>query len=324
MKTDDQEQDRFSYYIRSVNDIVVIDFIGDLDMYTIPLAHELLDTLIANKKFQIVFNLAQLKYIDSSGLGFFSGAHKNLTRHKGNIKLANLSSYVQRIFSVIHLDYFIDIYDSVQEALADFEQAVDKAIKNYTRIIEENPTYADAHFHLGCALINKERYEEAVEELKTAISINDKYVDAYNKLGSVYKIRNMHEEAVRWFKKALEIQSDSREALANLGMLYGDMNLMEEAIENYRKAISVHPEYADYHFELGKLLKAKKELEAAVGEFEEAIKLNPLYIAPRLELADSYALGGRKDKARNELKKVLDMALDEETKLKVQKMMDRI
>ncbi|MDD3376805.1 MAG: Anti-sigma-B factor antagonist [bacterium ADurb.Bin157] len=99
---------------------IVLSLIGDLDMWTLPTAKEQVQSLIEEKKVNLVLDLERTNYIDSSGLGFFIGTLKNLRDAGGNLVLINLNSYIYGIFTLIQLQHIIKTYDSLEEASKDF------------------------------------------------------------------------------------------------------------------------------------------------------------------------------------------------------------
>lgn len=101
-------------------DFVVLSLIGDLDMWTLPLAKDRINGLIQEKKVKMVLDLEKMNYIDSSGLGFFIGTLKKLRDSEGDLILINLNAYISGIFKLIQLQHIIKTYDSLEEAKKHF------------------------------------------------------------------------------------------------------------------------------------------------------------------------------------------------------------
>lgn len=99
---------------------VVLSLIGDLDMWTLPLAKERVSGLVQEKKVKLVLDLERMNYIDSSGLGFFIGTLKKLRDAGGDLVLINLNAYIYGIFKLIQLQHIIKTYDSLDEAAKHF------------------------------------------------------------------------------------------------------------------------------------------------------------------------------------------------------------
>jgi anti-anti-sigma factor len=53
---------------------------------------------------EVVLDLSQMPFIDSSGLGVFVGLRTHCRKHKTELKLANTQPNVVRIFTLMRLD----------------------------------------------------------------------------------------------------------------------------------------------------------------------------------------------------------------------------
>lgn len=116
--------------------ITVLHFSGDLDVKTLPKARSAVDELViepARKTAKgkakakapagpvnIIIDLDDVEYIDSSGLGFLIGTLKKLKERKGNLKLANLNAYMMGIFKLINMHYILEIHEDVEKAVKSF------------------------------------------------------------------------------------------------------------------------------------------------------------------------------------------------------------
>jgi anti-sigma B factor antagonist len=69
---------------------------------------------------QIVLNLGDVSYIDSSGLGEMVSCHTTATRENGAIKLAKLGKRALDLIVITKLNVVFDVYDTEKEALASF------------------------------------------------------------------------------------------------------------------------------------------------------------------------------------------------------------
>ncbi len=67
---------------------------------------------------QLVIDLSEVRFIDSSGLGALLSGYKNANLHHGSLVLAGPQSRVKSMFELTRLNQVFDIYASVAEALA--------------------------------------------------------------------------------------------------------------------------------------------------------------------------------------------------------------
>ena len=105
---------------REKGEIVILDISGDIDLYNAPDIMVMIDKLLENKKFNIVINLNDVSYIDSSGIGALILSSLHLKKYKMGLKIINVSASVKKVFELTNLTSFFDIYDSEKEAIKAF------------------------------------------------------------------------------------------------------------------------------------------------------------------------------------------------------------
>ncbi|MFZ4454443.1 STAS domain-containing protein [Salibacterium aidingense] len=82
---------------------------GEIDAYTASQLREALLPLTEKKGANVVVDLSNVNYIDSTGLGIFIGALKSADSHESYLKLTGLNERVKRLFSITGLDEVMDI-----------------------------------------------------------------------------------------------------------------------------------------------------------------------------------------------------------------------
>jgi len=65
----------------------VIAVHGEIDVYTSPRVKETINELIEKENYNLIINLEEVRYIDSTGLGVLIGALKRVREHNGSINL---------------------------------------------------------------------------------------------------------------------------------------------------------------------------------------------------------------------------------------------
>lgn len=81
-------------------------------------AHQLSDslfTLINENTPSIVFDLKYLQYMDSSGLGIFIAAKKEMDARNGQFSLLNPNKNIMFLLEIVSLDDFFTIYKNDDE-----------------------------------------------------------------------------------------------------------------------------------------------------------------------------------------------------------------
>jgi len=68
----------------------------------------------------LVIDLKEIHFIDSSGLGVLVSGYKNASILHGSLKLSNLQSQVKSMFELTRLHRVFDIFTSVDDALQSY------------------------------------------------------------------------------------------------------------------------------------------------------------------------------------------------------------
>lgn len=69
----------------------------------------------------LVIDLKQILFIDSSGLGVLVSGYKNASILHGSLKLSNLQSQVKSMFELTRLHRVFDIFMTVDDALQSYK-----------------------------------------------------------------------------------------------------------------------------------------------------------------------------------------------------------
>ena len=98
--------------------IEVIDVQGEIDMYTAPRLRELLIDLVSKGSYQLVVNLDQVGFLDSTGLGVLVGGLRRVRAHDGSLDLVCTQQRILKIFRITGLTDVFGIYETVDQAIA--------------------------------------------------------------------------------------------------------------------------------------------------------------------------------------------------------------
>jgi anti-sigma B factor antagonist len=71
--------------------------------------------LVENSK--VVFDMSQLRFVDSSGLGAFLSCLRQLNAAGGDLKLFGLTKPVRALFELVRMHRLFDIYNTKDEAI---------------------------------------------------------------------------------------------------------------------------------------------------------------------------------------------------------------
>ena len=70
---------------------------------------------------QMVFDLSQLEFIDSSGLETFLSCLRHVQTRGGDLKLCGLSPQVRMLFELVRMHRMFHIFDTREAAIAAFQ-----------------------------------------------------------------------------------------------------------------------------------------------------------------------------------------------------------
>ena len=104
--------------------VAVLSLKGRLDLASGSQLKEEIRKLFERNLTSIHLNLAEVEFINSSGLGSLVSIMKEVRLVKGRLTLSNLASYVQEIFDITQLSHIFEIFQSEEEALASFQAPV--------------------------------------------------------------------------------------------------------------------------------------------------------------------------------------------------------
>ena len=98
--------------------IEVIDVQGEIDMYTAPRLRELLIDLVSKGSYQLVVNLDEVGFLDSTGLGVLVGGLRRVRAHDGSLDLVCTQQRILKILKITGLTEVFGIYETVDQAIA--------------------------------------------------------------------------------------------------------------------------------------------------------------------------------------------------------------
>ena len=105
-----------------VGDVLVLNLTGPITLGpgTREFRQLIADTLESGKK-NILLNMAEVYYIDSSGLGELVAAYTAATRRGGKLKLMKLTQRVQDVVQLTKVYRIFEVFDDETTAVRSFE-----------------------------------------------------------------------------------------------------------------------------------------------------------------------------------------------------------
>ena len=89
---------------RLYNNTFYVMLCGELDEHTAVYVSKTLDDLFANNKFnQVIIDLSELEFMDSTGIGVMIGRYKKMKQKNISIYICNPSPHAEKIFQMTGL-----------------------------------------------------------------------------------------------------------------------------------------------------------------------------------------------------------------------------
>jgi len=108
---------------REKEDVVILDLEGSIDINSADFVETVGWALVTKSK-NILCNFEGINLIDYVGISLIAVANKNILNHKGRMKLCNVPSHVQKLFSIVGLDKVFTYYENEDEAIKSFTEEV--------------------------------------------------------------------------------------------------------------------------------------------------------------------------------------------------------
>lgn len=106
---------------RQVGDVTVVDAVGRITLGEGASAfRDSIRDLAANGHKKMLLNLAEISYIDSSGIGELVSGFTTVANQGGTIKLLNLTKRVQDLLQITKLYTVFEVFDDEAKAVRSF------------------------------------------------------------------------------------------------------------------------------------------------------------------------------------------------------------
>lgn len=152
----------------------------------------------------------------------------------------------------------------------------DKAIAEFTKVIQSNPQSSAAYLIRGKLHAEKGDHAKAISDHNRAIRLNPGSSVAFSSRGLIYSDMEDRESALTDFDKAIELNADNAEAYFGRGAILVLTEDFESGIEDLDRAIELNP-HQPSAFRMRGIAYAtgSEDYERAIADFDRAIALHP-------------------------------------------------
>jgi len=118
LKLDEVENCRISYQ-RERNQVISLQLTGYIDSYNTHKFRAEIMKVVSLGFVKLLFDLSQVSYISSMGVGDLVGIHKKVRECRGNIALLNPQRKVEEIFDLLGFATFLNVMHATKEEVLD-------------------------------------------------------------------------------------------------------------------------------------------------------------------------------------------------------------
>ena len=107
--------------VRKVGNVTVLDLKGKITIGAGDvMLREHINNLLEQGERNILLNMAEVTYMDSSGMGELISCYTSATNRGGKLKLLNLTTKIQDLLQITQLITIFEVYDNEAEAVVSF------------------------------------------------------------------------------------------------------------------------------------------------------------------------------------------------------------
>ncbi len=110
--------DEIQVSVRWKNEAAVIDLVGDVTTFAEEAINQAYQSASSEGAVNIIFNFRENDYINSAGIAILIGVVTEARKRDQKLLMSGLSAHFQKIFRMVGLTQYADLYASVEDALA--------------------------------------------------------------------------------------------------------------------------------------------------------------------------------------------------------------
>jgi len=211
------------------------------------------------------------KYITSSIFVIIVGSYSYLAFERNEIWKDELSLWNDNVTKTPNLSIALMNRGLAYADLGQWEKAID----DYSRVLEIDPTYVETYDNRGVAYCNLNQWEKAIDDFSKAIKIDSNFLRAYYNRGIAYGKIGPMDKSIADYSRLIEIYPKSDKAYANRGVDYFKLGQLDKAIVDYSMAILINPKYTDAYYNRGLAYGKLGNWENAIADYSRVLEIDP-------------------------------------------------
>jgi Flp pilus assembly protein TadD len=199
------------------------------------------------------------------------------------------------------------------------------AEKALTHALELNPNNLQVYAALGQFYVNEKRLPEATTEFEKLAKKQPSSVGPQVALGVLFQLQKRNDEARTRYEKALELDPHASVAANNLAWMYAETETnLDVALRLAQTAKSQLPDVAEVNDTLGWIYQKKGLSSLAIAPLQQSVAKDPGNASYHYHLGLAYAANGQDPKAREALKRAIQLKLTPEETSDAEKQLARL
>lgn len=110
-------EDELTVSTRQRENVAIIDLIGDVTTFAEEKINSAYQTVTSQGARSVLLNFRQNDYINSAGIAILIGIVTEVNRHNQKLAFSGLSQHFQKIFRMVGLAQYAEIYQDEDEAI---------------------------------------------------------------------------------------------------------------------------------------------------------------------------------------------------------------
>lgn len=166
-----------------------------------------------------------------------------------------------------------------ETALEIFDRAISAGIDRPVKV--QNSTFSFQYLllvHKSTALMELERYEEALSTLEAAIKKSSQDANLWHSKGAALLMLERFEDAIKCFDYVLQTDPDSTKATVawnNKGVAFFGLKKYDDALKAFDQALLLDANYDSAWYSRARVYVSLGNRDSAVSSLQRAIVLNP-------------------------------------------------
>jgi len=155
-------------------------------------------------------------------------------------------------------------------------------LDEYREILKINPNDFDAQYQISTTLMEEQKWEEAVQELRKLTQSHPKNVEILNLLGWALLNSGQVDNAFTIWKRSLSYDPSNSSTKDNLvrahlslGKKLRENGLYTPALVHFKALLKYLPKSPEVHFEIGSTYSMKGDIHSAMKEFNTTLTIDP-------------------------------------------------